>query len=193
MMYLHLLLNSDEKRIARRIILNQKHGEDSKKNWYNEVNYWIEELGLKLEESEITTMLKSEWKKVVKERISKKVREEVTEKLKTTKLRFIEDTERKDYVRECRMEEVKEIMKIRLNMTELKPNFCGKYRDRICSACEKEDETTEHVIQCQEYKRLLGHELNCDKPIKELMNNTAWLREAAKVYRRIEETRQWLV
>ena len=97
------------------------------------------------------------------------------------------------YVKECRMEEVKEIMKIRLNMTELKPNFCGKYRDRICSACEKEDETTEHVIQCQEYKRLLGHELNCDEPIKELMNNTAWLREAAKVYRRIEETRQWLV
>ena len=193
MMYLHLLLNSDEKRIARRIILNQKHGEDSKKNWYNEVNYWIEELELKLEESEITTMLKSEWKKVVKERISKKVREEVTEKLKTTKLRFIEDTERKDYVKECRMGEVREIMKIRLNMTELKPNFCGKYRDRICSACEKEDETTEHVIQCQEYKRLLGHELNCDKPIKELMNNTAWLREAAKVYRRIEETRQWLV
>ena len=64
-----------------------------------------------------------------------------------TKLRFIKDTERKDYLMECEMREVKEIMKLRLNMTELKANFCGKYLDRICPACGKENETTEHVIQ----------------------------------------------
>ena len=193
LMYLHLLLNSEENRIARKIIVNQKNGEELKKNWYNEINYWLQKLELKEEESKITTMLKSEWKKVVKERIFEAVKEEVTEKLQTTKLRFVEDIGKKEYVRECRMEEVKEIMKIRLNMTELKPNFGGKYRDRLCPACQEEDETTEHVVQCQVYKSLLGHRLNCDKPMKELMKDTVWLKEAINVYRLIEETREWLL
>ena len=76
--------------------MNQKNGEELKKNWYNEVNYWLQKLELKMEESEITAMLKSEWKSVVKQRISKAVEEEVTEKLQTTKLRFVEDIEKKD-------------------------------------------------------------------------------------------------
>ena len=121
------------------------------------------------------------------------VREEVTENLKSTKLRFVEDTEMKDYVRECRMDVVKEIMKIRLNMTELKPNFRGKYLDRLCPACHEEEESTEHVVQCQVYQRLIGHQLKIDKPVKELMNDTAWLKEAINVYRLIEETREWLL
>ena len=91
------------------------------------------------------------------------------------------------------MREVKEIMKLRLNMTELKANFCGKYLDRICPACGKENETTEHVVQCDVYKELVDHRLNCDQPIEELMNDTEWLKEAVKVYERIEGIRQWIL
>ena len=57
----------------------------------------------------------------------------------------------------------------------------------------EEEETTEHVIQCSVYKRLVGHNLKCDEPVKDLMNDTGWLREAVKVYELIEETRKWLL
>ena len=78
-------------------------------------------------------------------------------------------------------------------MTELQTNFSGKYQDRICPACEKEDETTEHAIRCEEYKRLVNHNLRCDQTIRGHMNDTNWLREAARIFERIEETRQWLI
>ena len=193
LMALHHLLHSDEKRIAKRIVVNQINGEGSKINWYSEVNYWLVKLDLKTEEERIMETLKSEWKRVVKEKVEMAVREEVKEKLTMKKLRFSKDTERKEYLKECGMEEVKKMMKVRLNMTELKPNFCGKYQDRICPACEEEDETTEHVIQCSAYKRLVGHKLKCDEPVKDLMNDTKWLREAVKVYELIEETRKWIL
>jgi hypothetical protein len=172
LMNLHNLLHSDEKRIAKRIIVNQMNGEGSKINWYSEVHHWIIKLNMVSEEERIMEMLKSEWKKVVKEKIEIAVREEVEGKLNMTKLRFIKDAQQKEYLKECRMEEVKKIMQVRLNMTELKPNFIGEYRDRTCPACEREEETTEHVMVCSVYKELLGHQLDCNRPIKDLMNDT---------------------
>ena len=100
-MALHHLLHSDEKRIAKRIVVNQINGEGSKINWYSEVNYWLVKLDLKTEEERIMETLKSEWKKVVKEKVEMAVREEVKEKLTMKKLRFSKDTERKEYLKEC--------------------------------------------------------------------------------------------
>ena len=92
------------------------------------------------------------------------------------KLRFTNNLGKQEYIGKCRMEEVKTIMKVRLNMTELKANFRGKYRDTICPACEKDEETTEHVIRCKEYKRLVGHTLNInERTMTECMNDTSWL------------------
>ena len=56
LMFVHNVINSDERRIARKMILHQMNGGEMKKNWYNEVNYWLRKLELKVEESEITTM-----------------------------------------------------------------------------------------------------------------------------------------
>ena len=53
LMYLHHLLHSDERKITRRIVVNQMHG-GSKKNWYCEVKYWLDKLDLEMEEREIT-------------------------------------------------------------------------------------------------------------------------------------------
>ena len=192
-MHLHNLLHSDDRRVAKRIIVNQSNGEGSKINWYTEVNHWLVKLDLKSEEEAIMETSKSAWKKVVKEKVEQAAREEVEGKFHMTKLRHCGNAMRKDYVKEGRMEEVKKIMKVRLNMTELKANFPGKYHDRTCPACGKNDETTEHVIQCDAYKKLVGHELRIDKDIKEHMNNTEWLKEAIKVYELIEETRQWIL
>ena len=54
-------------------------------------------------------------------------------------------------------------------------------------------ETTEHVIRCNEYRRLTGHAIQSNEPVEQLMNNTGWLVAASKVYQQIEEIRKWLV
>ena len=87
------------------------------------------------------------------------------------------------------MSQVKKILELRLNMTELKANYRGKYTDAVCPACQTEEETTEHVIQCAEYKRLVGHKLDeGEKPLSSKMNDLQWLKEAANVFQEIEET-----
>jgi hypothetical protein len=136
---------------------------------------------------------KSAWKKEAKEKLGKVVAEEVEKKKEQSKkMRFTRGHETQDYIKECSMEEVKKIMKIRLNMTELKANFKGKHQETTCSACKQEEETTEHVIKCEEYKRIVGHSIKVDCSVEECMQNLEWLREVGDVYERIEETKKWL-
>ena len=75
---------------------------------------------------------------------------------------------------------------MRLNMVELKANFKGKYESLICPACKIEDETTEHVIQCEEYRNIIGHNL----PIPAQWDDMNWQEAACEVYEQIEEVRQ---
>ena len=84
-------------------------------------------------------------------------------------------------------------MQMRLNMTELKANYKGKYEDTLCPACGEEEETTEHVIQCPDYQEMVGHDVKTTQGIKQSMNSIEWLEEASEVYSRIEETRKWLL
>ena len=84
-------------------------------------------------------------------------------------------------------------MSMRLNMTELKTNFKGKYKDTLCPACGESEETTEHVIQCPDYQEMIGHNLTTPNGIKESMSRREWLEEACEVYSQIEETRKCLV
>ena len=106
-----------------------------------------------------------------------------------TKLRFTKDFGQKQYVSECQMAKVQKIMKMRMNMTDLKANFKGKYQDLMCVACKEEIETTEHVIQCEEYRKLTGHSLT--QPA--LWDDLEWQVKACEVYEEIEEVRKWIL
>ena len=131
---------------------------------------------------------------MVKEKLGQVVKEEIEKKCKEmTKLRFTSPGhETQEYIKICRMEEVKRITKMRLNMTKIRANFKGRENDLRCVACKQEDETTEHVIQCPEYKRIIGHSVEIESSVFESMQNLEWVREASKVYERIEETKKWL-
>jgi hypothetical protein len=191
LMFFHHLLHSDERRITKKIVTNQMKGLGKGNTWYGHgVKRWLVKLNLDhMDSEEILEIRKSEWKKRLKEGINKLVKEEIEEKSKEmTKLRFTKKFERQQYVTECRMEKVKKIMQMKLNMVDLKSNFKGKYKDTVCPACGGPPETTEHVIACEEYKRIVGHSL------KQLdWNDVNWLKEASVVYEHIEEVRQWLL
>ena len=158
MMYFHHLIHSDERRITRRILVNQIKGKGKGKTFYMGVEKWLDKFGLPKNEKEITEITKSKWKKIVKEKIDEIVKEVIEEKRKTMKkLRFITRHGKQEYVEKFKMEKVREIMKMRLNMAELKANYRGKYKDTLCPACRIEEETTEHALECSEYKRLVKH------------------------------------
>ena len=197
LMLYHNLIHSEERRVARKIVINQINGKGKGYTWYGGVEEWLNKLELTGSEEEVLKITKSKWKKEVKEQLDKWVKEELEEKKKQMKkLRFTNTNGRQEYIEKCKMEQVKKIMKFRLNMTELKSNFKGKYKDTICPACEEEEETTEHVIECKEYQRLIpqnGNEEDVGAPInEEKMDNLKWLIETAKRIEEIEETRKWL-
>ena len=188
LMFYHDLVHSDEKRIARRILLNQMENIE-KHTWYAGVEMCIREIGLETTREEVEESSKYVWKTKVKNQITLKIQSEVENKKGAmTKLRFVDKFEKKDYICRCNMAVVKRIMTMRLNMVEVKRNFRAKYNNMMCPACGDEEETTEHVILCHEYKRIVGH--NIDRID---MNDLQWQIEASRVYKNIEETRRWLV
>ena len=67
-----------------------------------------------------------------------------------TKLRTVrkDNWKRKEYIT-CDSDLVKDIIKIRLRMWELKKNYPREEEDTICPICNQKEDTTEHVLECQ--------------------------------------------
>ena len=85
------------------------------------------------------------------------------------KLRFIKDDtfKMKEYIIEGENEEVKKMMKIRLNMIEIKGNFKGNFRDGEykCPLCKKENDETEHLYECEEIENVIDKKRTTIKSI----------------------------
>ena len=113
-MLFHNLINSSEKRIARKIVMNQIGTKDTV-NWFEAVRPWLE--ALKVKPEEMKEMNKAEWKKKVKTYMENRIDEEIKESAKEMKkLRFVEGFKRQKYIEMFSMGTVKEIMKFRLNI-----------------------------------------------------------------------------
>ena len=76
-------------------------------------------------------------------------------------------------------------MMMKLNMTDTKANFPSKYKDRTCPMCKAEDETTEHLFQCEKYKELARHTLEWDGSGNQ-WKDINWMRQSVKVIERIK-------
>ena len=98
-------------------------------------------------------MEKGNKRKNTKKKIEEIIREETLNK---TKLRLIKNDKygRKEYLDTYSIKEVTKIMRFRLNMTKIKANYKGKYNDLTCDGCKEEVETTEHIVNCKQYKRM---------------------------------------
>ncbi len=194
-MFFHNIIHSSEERVIRQLVINQKGIKEE--TWYTGVEKWLSVLQIEREEEKIKEIKKSTWKKLVKDGLQKVIEREVLQKAsESTKMQFVKNFQKQEYIGKCNMATVKEIMKIRLNMVEVGENFRGKVTGAVldgaswCLACGCEKETTEHVINCSKYRELTGHTVvtseNC-------FENTAWLINATKAYQTIEETREILI
>ena len=151
LMLLHNLLHSDDERVAKQVIIDQRDTMQSQ-CWYSEVRDTIEDLELRKNPEET---IKPEWKKITKEAITKKVINEATgKKMNMKKLRFLGDFGMKNYIAEMDGNDVFEIMKIKLNMTLYIAGNVGV--KQMCQLCLSDSETTEHVFHCKKIRNTDG-------------------------------------
>ena len=134
--------------------------------------------------------LKSTWKHEIKKKLKIQIEKEFHEEAQQkTKLRFLCDKpfQMEEYIAVCNAETVEKIMKLRLNMVECKMNFKGKYEDTKCYVCDQQ-ETTEHLFQCEHYKQFTGPQAEVVGELK--MESKEWLEKAARVMDIIQEIRE---
>ena len=123
---------------------------------------WVEGLKKVLEKYEIRLEEVIKLKKdKLKEKVVQRIEGYLDKKLKgdtSTKLRFIEKFEKKEYITEMDYEDSILMLKVRLNMIEVKCNYKNKYREnRVCDICRVGEDTTEHMIfECDKIHPLKG-------------------------------------
>ena len=49
-MFFHHLINSDKRRTARKIVVNQMEMDEGSKNWYGSEKEWVDQLGMQSKE-----------------------------------------------------------------------------------------------------------------------------------------------
>ena len=82
-----------------------------------------------------------------------------------TKLRFIKEYSQKQYKSELDFKRCILMMKIRLNMIEVKCNYKGIFKDNLkCEICKSDNDTTEHLLKCTSNKLIQNRTEKLTKP-----------------------------
>ena len=55
----------------------------------------------------------------------------------------------KEYIKKGNTDDIKDILKIKLPMWDVKKNYPKNDTDTTCPICRKEEDTTEHVLDCE--------------------------------------------
>ena len=117
--------------------------------WHKEIINDLKMLDIDLKECYIRNLTKEQWKKVVREKMIK-IKENNTKNIKKTKLRFVKGSQfgMKEYLG-C--EEASSLLKLKLNMVNLRANYKGKYTDSLCRRCGFYEEYIEHLWDCPNF------------------------------------------
>ena len=92
----------------------------------------------------------------MKEKIGKPTEERTKQEManKTKARTIVEDTrKRKKYLQDCDSDTVKDVIKIKLHMWQVNCNYKKYNTDTKCPLCQKSEDTTEHVLECEKAKK----------------------------------------
>ena len=130
-----------------------------------------------------------EGKKKVKKYIMWKNDEEINEEVKKGSKTKDIDICNKDYMNKLNFKEAKMIFLLKTNMIETKRNFKGKYPNNLkCEICEKKEETTQHLFECEGYTEIRRNIVVKDTPMETLTENS--MEAMAGVLERIKEKKE---
>ena len=169
-MLLQNIMNSDDRRLCKRVILNQRESEDDN-TFYATTKKILQKYDIDVD---VENMTKSELKKKAKEKIRQKMAKIVREAAeKMTKLRFITEYEvgRKEYITKMDGTECLHTMKTRLNMLPIYANFKGDVTmDSACAHCKTGEDKTEHLVECE----AIGETILTKEDLKNSDNVELW-------------------
>ena len=147
LMLYHNIVRSNEKRPLRKI-LDVQDEEKRKTTWLSSVQAEMNAYNITLDPKET---LKSTWKNEVKKKITEIAGREIRRKCNnSTKARIVRDDkyEAKEYLLgKVPLQEVKRILKMRMNMNLIPGNYKGK-GEGMCP-CTHGEGTTEHYFECR--------------------------------------------
>ena len=147
LMLYHNIINSDEKRTLKKLLVVQK-AENRQGTWYYSICRIIEKYGITLDPEQ---SLKSGWKREVKSKIRKETEKVIRAKCEeSTKSRTVRRGayEVKEYFRALPIKVSKEILKYRLHMVNIPLNFKNSWSDLKCPLCMEQQGNTEHFFTC---------------------------------------------
>ena len=192
LMLYHNIMNSGNQRIAKQIIMQQN--KDKRENGLQqEIHGSAKVLMIKDEWLDNYKMSKAEWKRMVNSGVQKKLDKELERMKKIMKkMRHIKKTRFKEsaYVPKCSIRELSEVLRVKLNMTKLRCNY-GKQEQ--CKFCSVAQESTEHMIDCEEVRKKVGHEIQGSIETEskcELMEISSYLEKVIKLNKKEEERNQ---
>ena len=187
-MLYHNLVNSDKKRFARGIILNQEKLK-IERCWFANAKDDGMSVELELSEEEMCRISKEKWKKMVKDKINIRFQGEINERrTEEGKLRFLVTKGINSYLKQVFNDDARLALMIRLNMVNW---IGGNYGvRRPCDLCGEED-TTEHVFACNggEQNDAGEESKSVTVTVKDLENGQS-MRRIIELFRRTEEKRK---
>ena len=150
LMLFHNVINSNKSRLASSVIQQQiTH------NMPNTITSKVRNISAQLQlDCTVETLKntkKSSFKKLIKKKLTEKIQRRLSEESTShSKLRFIDKDKfgRKAYLEKCHSSIAYQILKIRLNMENVKCNFKGQHINLLCDICKRKEETTEHALLC---------------------------------------------
>ena len=126
LLLLYNLINSPtEDRVATKILKVQMDN-DTPNCWYSELKEQCEQYEIDM--TKVKEITKNAWKKIIRKAITKTFESE--EWVNRTKSRFCKNSSRKKYVDETDKNTMKEIMRVRLNMVNMKMNFRNQHKQQ---------------------------------------------------------------
>jgi hypothetical protein len=155
-MLLHQIITSNDHRFLKEVI-EQQISNTWKGCWMEQTSEMCNRQGITTET--IRTLTKEQLKRSLKKNINRRLDEHIkNEAQEKTKLRFCSNFKRNLYTMTGNLtfNNIKSIMKLRLNMLELKSNYKGNNQNETCDLCKIEKDTTEHLFECKEIKRQVG-------------------------------------
>ena len=141
-------MNSDERRITRNMIIEQKMSEDDD-TFFGTTKKMAETLDIDI--NMVDRMTKASLKKQLKEKIGKSMLNTISQG-KMSKLRFVGEPtvfERSPYITQMDAADAIQVIKVKLNMLPIYGNYKGNLSlSRLCPLCKEADDTTEHLVSC---------------------------------------------
>ena len=182
LMLFHNIMNSDEKRVVKKILAVQRE-ENREGTWYTNTRKIVEKYDIGLD-AELT--IKSKWKREVKLKIRERTEEMIKKECeKLTKTRTVrnEAYELKNYLKVLPVGISRKILLYRLHMIQIPMNYKNNWGILNCPLCGDKDSSTEHYFSCKqtEYLRNVWEVTSIDEQEPNKMKNIAHFMEGVQI------------